>query len=249
MRYCDLVLIVLMLLVPAVRADDSMAARALIDQAVLAQGGEAALSKWPAATAKLKGIFHGQRDKLVFFFTGEVATHGADRFRYFVDGEVAGRKFRLGYVFNGNRGWIQVDGRTRECTPEELYELQEDVYAGWVASLVPLKDPAFTLAPAGEVAVNARPALGVRVSSPGHRDVTLFFDKATGLVVKSQTRAKDDRGEEATYETFRSGYRLVQGTQQPMKLAVLRDGKPYLTWEVTDYRLAEALADGMFAKP
>ncbi len=249
MRCLGLVLITPGLVAGAVRADDRATARALIDKAILAQGGEAELSKWTAAAARHEGIFHGQGNKLVFFFTAEITRQGADRVRYVVNGKAGDRTFRHCYVLNGNRGWLSRDERTWACRREELDKLQEAAYADWVATLLPLKSPAFTLVPAGAVNVADRPALGVRVSSPGHRDVSLFFDQETGFLIKTQTRSKDDRGEEASEETFLSDYRAVKGTKQAMKVAIHRDGKPYLTYWVTDYEPREKMRDGTFDKP
>ena len=134
-------------------------------------------------------------------------------------------------------------------TPKELAEAKEEAYGEWVATLLPLMDKAFTLAPLGEIRVDQRPAAGVKVSRVGRRDVNLYFDKATGLLVKIEARVKDDDGQEVTEETFLSDYRDVQGTKQAMKTTVKRDGKPYLESEVTECRLAEKLDDGVFAKP
>jgi hypothetical protein len=40
-------------------ADEHEVARALVEKAIIAQGGEAALRKYPASLSKYKGIFHG----------------------------------------------------------------------------------------------------------------------------------------------------------------------------------------------
>src|SRR5207248_11447730 len=103
----------------------------------------------------------------------------------------------------------------------------EQGYAGWVATLLPLKDKAFTLTTIGEVEVEKRPALGVKVSSKGHRDVDLYFDKESGLLVKTETRLKDEGGQEVMAETFLRDYKDVEGTKHAMKFAVHRDGKLY----------------------
>jgi hypothetical protein len=230
------------------RADDGATARALVDKAVQAQGGEAQLAKWPAATAKVKGTFHGLGAAVAF--TGEVAVQGPDRQKIDIEAEADGQKFRLVHVLNGDKGWVRFNDDTEEMDKEELAEAQEEAYAEWVTTLVPLKDKAFTLAPAGEVNVEKRPALGVRVSRKGRRDVNLYFDKETGLLVKTESRVKDEQsGQEVTEETLLSDYKEVQGTKQAMKFTVRRDGKPYLEGEITECRLAEKLDDGVFAKP
>jgi hypothetical protein len=79
--------------------------------------------------------------------------------------------------------------------------------------------------------------------------VKLYFDKESGLLVKTESRVKDDNGQEVTEETLLSDYRDVQGTRQAMKQTVRRDGQPYLECEITECRLAERLDAGVFARP
>jgi hypothetical protein len=240
------VLFGLVLTAVTARAEDA-AARALVDRAVQAQGGADRLAKWPAVTAKLKGTFHGLGAAVAF--TGEFASQGPDRHKVDIEGEAGGEKFRLVQVLNGDKGWVKVNDDTAEMGKEELARAREEAYAEWVATLVPLKDKKFSLASLGEVTLDQRPALGVKVSHKGHGDIELYFDKETSLLVKSETRVKDDNDQEVTEETFVSDYKEVQGTKQAAKFTVKRDGKPYLEGEVTECQLAEKLDDGVFAKP
>jgi hypothetical protein len=229
------------------RAGDD-AARALLDKALKAHGGEANLAKWPAVTAKIKGTFHGLG--VAIPVTGEFAAEGADRARFAIEGQVDGQTFRLIQVLDGKQGWIKTnDDAAEELDKEDLAEAREEAYAELVATLVPLRDKKFSLAPLGEIAVNHRPALGVTVSSKGRRDVNLYFDKKSGLLVKTESRVKDDNGQEVTEETFLGDYKEVQGTKQAMKLTIRRDGNPYLECEVTECRLEERLDPSVFAKP
>jgi hypothetical protein len=231
----------------AVRADDRAALESLVDKAVQAQGGRARLEKLPAVTTKSKGTFHGLGAAVSF--TGEFAFQGPDRSKFDIEAEAGGQKFRLVVVLAGNKGWIKLNDDTEEQDKDDLAEAQEEAYAEWVATLVPLKDNKFRLAPLGEVGVDGRPALGVKVSREGHRDVDLYFDRQTNLLVKTQAPVKDDDGQEVTEETFLSNYKDVQGTRQAMKVVVKRDGKLYLEIEVTECQLAEKLDDSVFAKP
>ena len=239
--------LVLTAAVPARADDGATAARALVDKAVEAQGGYAKLAKLPAVTAKLKGTFHGFGQAVAF--TGEFAAQGPDRSKFDIEAEAGGQKFRVVNVLNGDKGWTKFNDDTEELDKDDLAEAKEEAYGEWVATLVPLKDKAFTLALLGEVNIDKRPARGITVSSKGHRDVNLYFDKETGLLVKTETRVKDDGGQEVTEETFLGEYKEVQSTKQATKVTVKRDGKLYLEYEVTDYQLAEKLDDSVFAKP
>jgi hypothetical protein len=230
----------------AARADDAAAARALVDKAIKAHGGDA-IAKVPAATVKFKGTVHTMGQG--FPFSGEVNTQGADRSKIDIEVEVMGQKFRFLSVLSGDKGWIKLGDATNEMDKDQLAEAQEQARAGWVATLVPLKDKAFTLATTGEIEIDKRPALGVKVSSKGHRDVDLYFDKETGMLVKTEARAKDEGGKEVTDETFYADYKDVQGVKQAMKVTVKRDGKLYVEGEVTEYQLGESLDASVFAKP
>lgn len=229
------------------RADDSANARALVDKAIKAQGGDAKLTKLPAATAKFKGTFHGLGQAIPM--TGEVTTQMPERQKLVVEGTVNGQKFHVIHVLNGDKGWIKINDATKEMDKDELAEAKEQMHAEWVTVLVPLTGKEFTLATVGEVKVEDRPALGVMVSFKGRRDINLYFDKETGLLVKRENRVKDDNGKEVAEETFLSDYKDVQDTKQAMKFIVKRDGKLYMEGEVTEYQLAEKLDGAVFAKP
>ncbi|MDB5309285.1 MAG: hypothetical protein JWO38_3487 [Gemmataceae bacterium] len=229
------------------RADDAADARALVDKAVKAHGG-ADLAKFSAYTVRMKGTVQAMGQAVAF--TGVVASHGPDRQKVDIEAEAGGQKFRFVNVLNGDKGWNRIGDETKAMDKDELAEAKEQAHAGWVATLVPLKDKAFTLATVGEIKVDGRAALSVKVSSKGRRDVDLYFDKVTGLLVKTETRVKDEgSGQEVTEETYPGEYKEVQGTKQAMKLTVKRDGKAYVEGEVTGYDLAEKLDADVFAKP
>lgn len=251
MRYskCLFLSMGLVMATDTARAQENTEARMLIERAIFAQGGEATLATNPVITVKVNGIFHGFGESPPFSFTEESVSQGSNRQRDFVDGNLRFHKFRRGTVLNGNKGWAQVNDVTKELNQEQLAELQEDAYAGWVATLVPLKDKAFALAPVGAVNIDKRPALGVRVSSTGHRDVKLFFDKETNLLVMIERRQKMADGQEYTFEMFLSDYKSVQGIKQAMKVSVKRDGKPHEDYKVIQYTLSDNADLGTFAKP
>ena len=97
---------------------------------------------------------------------------------------------------------------------------KEASYARWAGSLVPLLNKGFQLASLGEIKVDGKLAIGVRVSHKGHRDINLFFDKDKGLLVKSEMTVKDPMagGKEVTQETLYSDYKEVSGVKRPSNL-------------------------------
>src|SRR5262245_60502619 len=129
----------------AARADDGAAVQVLVDKAVQAQGGRARLEKLPAVTGKCKGTFHGLGAAAAF--TGEFAFQGPDRSKLDIEAVVDGEKFRLAVVLAGRQGWVKLNDDTEEQDKDGLAEAREEAYAEWVATLVPLKDKKFRLAP------------------------------------------------------------------------------------------------------
>jgi hypothetical protein len=246
-RYAFLALGLVLAATVTAGADDSAAARVLVDKAVKAQGGQARLAKLPAFTAKLKGKFHGLGQAVAF--TGELAVQGRDRQKFVLEAEGGDEAFRLVHVLNRDKARVKINEDTEKLDKEDLAEAREEAYAGWVATLVPLKDKAFTLSPLGEIKVGKRPALGVKISSKGHHDIDLYFDKATHFLVKTVAQVKDDNGQEVTEETYYSDYKKVQGTRQATKFTIKRGGKTYLEAEVTECKLAKKLDDSVFAEP
>jgi hypothetical protein len=228
-------------------AGEKAGAGDIVDRAIAAHGGAALLGKFRAVTGKLKGTFHGFGEAAEF--TGDFAAEGSDRSRVTIESDINGQKFRLVHVLNRDKGWTKVDDTTEEMDADDLAEAKEEAYAGWVATLVPLKDRAFTLTPVGEATIDKRPAVGVRASKKGHRDINLYFDKQTSVLVKTESRVKDDTGQEVTEETFFGDYKEAQGGRYAMKLTVKRDGERYMEAEVTECQMAERLDDSVFGRP
>lgn len=233
------------------RADeaDAKAAKALVDKAIKAHGGADTLAKFPASTLKFKGSFHGMGMDLPM--TGDIASVGADKMKVDLTIEAGGQSIPISNVVDGDKGWVKVAGNVMDMTADQLAEAREEGHAGWLATLVPfVKGDGLTLATGGEQLVADKPALGVKVSAKGRRDVTLYFDKESGLLVKHELTVKDEgTGQEVLEETVHSGHKDVQGTKQAAKLVTKRDGKLYLQVEVTEQTMAEKLDGGTFAKP
>lgn len=232
-----------------VRADDAKAAREVIDKAIKAHGGADNVKKFQGSVSSFKGTFRGMGMELPM--TGEISVSGATRAKVVIELEVSGQKFNVVNVVDGGKGWTKVGDAVTVLDKDMMTEAAEKQHAGWVASLAPLVDgKGYTLAATGEHTVGETKAVGVKVTAKGRRDVDLYFDKETGLLVKHEVRVKDEgSGQEVLEETTHSDYKDVQGTKQAMKLATKRDGKEYLDVELSGVQLSEKLDDGVFVKP
>lgn len=224
------------------RADDSDKTRAVVDKALKAIGGEDKLEKLKAQTWKEKGTYYGMGDGVPY--TANYSSQWPGQFRMEIVGFFT-------VVLDGDKGWMKMNDDTTEMNAEQLAEQKESHYAGYVTTLTPLKDKAFTLSPLDEVQVNGRAAEGVKVTHKNHRDVNLFFDKENGLLIKSDQRAKDleNGGKEVLQEAFYSDFKDIDGIKIPMKIVIKRDGKQFVEAEHSDVKLVEKLDKSVFAKP
>src|SRR2546427_327953 len=123
--------------------------------------------------------------------------------------------------------------------------------AGWISSLLPLKDKAYQLAPLGEVEVEKQPALGIKVTRKGYPEVKLYFSKKTGLLAKTEFRVKatDAGNKEVLQELYYHDHREVDGAQVPRKVILKRDGKLFVDSENHDMKAHGKLDNKVFAMP
>jgi hypothetical protein len=251
MRKVILTSLALCLVLAAGRAPaaDPDQAKAILDRAMQAAGGEANLAKFQAATGRAKGTLHKKEGDVPY--TTEAATQGADRARLVTEFRKDGKPLKVVIVIDGDKGWVKTgDEATVDMDEAVLKEIKEWLYASWLTTLAPLRDKAFELSPLGESKEDGRAAVGLKVAHKGHRDVELFFDKDTGLLARVKSRIKDlENNREVTQEIRFDQYKDFQGTKQRTKMTTRWDGKPRDGGELTEIRLSEKLPDKVFGKP
>jgi hypothetical protein len=249
MRTTGIVALALPLLLaalPAARAGEAEA-RAVIDRAITAAGGEARLGRFKAAEWTCTGTAHAST---ALAFTDRCFAQWPEQFRHESAIEVRGQKFQRALVLDGTRGWLTQGGATIAMNEEAVAELRDKVHVlHLAATLLPLKDKDVTLAPLDETRIDGRAAAGVTVASPGRPELRLYFSKDTGLLLKCERTVKDPLLGRVSEETFFSDYQEVEGVQVARKVAVKRDGKPFLDWSVSDFQVRAKLEKGLFARP
>src|SRR5262249_49170292 len=135
-----------------------------------------------------------------------------DRYKIAMQAEHLGTKFTVVQAVDRDKAWSRTDEEDQKVEAAELAELKMLAYVQHLLSLLPLlKDKSLTLsALSEEIPVQGEPARGVRVVSQGRKDVTLYFAKASGLLVKVEYRWPDlMTKKEALREEFFSDYREV----------------------------------------
>jgi hypothetical protein len=121
-----------------------------------------------------------------------------------------------------------------------------------VALLTPLKKEGFKLAPLPEAKVEGRAAVGVRVSRKGHRDVSLYFDKESHLLLKSAMTVKsveDGSNKELKQEILYGDYKDFGGARWPTRVHIKQNGKSFLEMNFTEVRAMAKIDPKVFAEP
>lgn len=235
------VLAVFGIIIFSVRGNEEARLREIVARAIKAHGGADNLEKNKASITKLRGKL------LDLDYTAENTVQLPDRLRTAAESKLG----KMVQIINGDKGWVKFGELSRECIKEELPEMREQLNALRISHLTVLTDKEYKLSPLGEENIDGRPAIGIRVEHKGFRDVSLFFDKENGLLLKMQTPIKDllRGGEEIAAETLYGDYRNVDGVMTSHKFTIKYDGKVYNEGEITEVKYSESLDDNVFDKP
>jgi outer membrane lipoprotein-sorting protein len=223
--------------------------KGILRKAIEAHGGEKTLAKYKGGKTKFKGTIDIQGK--AFDITGETALQKPDKVRNMMTLDFGGKSIEVVTVFNGKKLWVSTMGQTKEIDDEKIIkaareELQVEG-AGSIADF--LKEP-YELSAIGDVKVKGKDAFGIRVSKKGQKDFSMFFDKKTHLIVKTEMRSLDAMsGQEVTQEKFIIGYQDKNGMKVPQRLEITKDGKTFMNIEIVEIQPVERFDDSVFAKP
>ncbi|MBX9580375.1 MAG: hypothetical protein K2X87_08715 [Gemmataceae bacterium] len=176
------------------------------------------------------------------------AFQAPDKYRF--DMTADGQK--LTFVVNGDKAWEAAGGQAREVTGEKLDYARHQAYVFQVTSLAPLlRDDAFKLTALADKPVGDRAAAVVRVERAGRPAVTLYLDRGTGLLAKSETRVKDEFQDwkEVADVVYYEGWKDLGPYQAFSKFRVVRDGKPLIESKLSDLKVNPDLDPELFEKP
>jgi hypothetical protein len=214
-----LALIVLILAAaPGRAADDDP--KAIVDRAIKAMGGEAVLNRARAYELKTEGAIYSGTEK--YPFQAVSLTQFPEQFKHVMEYERQGRKVSQVQLFNGNAIFIRVDNSIRDVPPALRSTLLKGRYADQLTQLTALKNKEYQLASMGESKVEGKTVVGVKVTAAEKPEVQMFFDKDTGLLVKTEHRQLDprnaDNNAEIIQEVYYRDYGSVDATATDEKL-------------------------------
>jgi hypothetical protein len=221
----------------------------ILAKAIKAHGGEDALTKYKAAQLKTKGKIDvpgvGEIE-----FTQETAYMIPDKFRDSMEFKVAGQNFTIFTLINGDKTTLEVNGKAMDLPDSAKDSLKDVGHLLQISRLVPLKDKKYELSIIGEDKVEGKKVVGIRVSAKDQKDVSVYFDKETGLIAKVEHRtAEPMTGKEITEERIITEYgKDKNGIPTPKKVIVKHDGKLFLEAEVLELTMLEKIDDSEFKK-
>jgi outer membrane lipoprotein-sorting protein len=218
-------------------------AKAILEKAIKASGGKETRDKFRGMTWNETGKYYGMGDGLDY--TGKYAIEWPDKFKMEISGAFT-------IVYNKDKGWVgSPNSGVNEMPADDLAEQQKAQRASHLAAHLPLTEKDLKWTTVGETKINDRPALGVKASQPGQRDITMYFDKETGLLTKSEfiVKSREHDNKEVNQEVTYSDYKDVQGVKNPTKFSIKRDGKIFVEGERSEMKMVEKFDDSTFAKP
>lgn len=233
---------------PGVRAADDDP-KEIVKKAIKAHGGEEFLMKYPGARSQNKGKITlpglGEAE-----FTQDLVYLLPNKFKDNMELSIAGQKVSIITILNGKDISIEAGGKAVDATDNIKASINEALDMVSVARLAPLlKDKTYELSYFGEAKVEDKPALGVRISAKGKKDITIFFDKKTGLMAKVEHRTTDpNSGAEVNQERIFLEYKEKDGIPIPKKVMVKQDGKTFIEAEAVEFTYLEKVDDGEFKK-
>lgn len=223
-------------------------ARALVERAVKAHGGAEALGRIRAEKVKFKGTLVVQGHTTPF--VAETLMQLPSKYKHIIETNNGGDKHTIVQIINGNKVSITVDGRAIQADPAQLAEIRSGLELERAKRLLPLlDDKSYQLAVQEEIKVNDRPAVGVRVTGRGRKEMRLYFDKEYGLLVRAENRLGDGKSKEVRQHFFFGDFKDIGGYKRATKIRAFRDGRQIMEAEMLDAKPLEKVDETEFAKP
>lgn len=231
--------------------DNDQEARAILDKAVKAHGGEERLSKIKTWHNKSKGTLYSPAEMT---FAQEVLFQAPSQMKVITHVELEDKKTVFVTIINGDKASLYVDGQARDLGGKGekiLTEIKELLYHAQILRFEVLrKDKTVQLKTLPEIKIKDRPAVGVRVSAKGHRDFDLYFDKEKWLLVKTEWQTYNPATDQLVREeNFNESWKEIDGVQVATKNIIRRDGKKYLESEVTEVEFKDKIDESVFTEP
>jgi hypothetical protein len=231
------------------RAGEQAEAKALLDKAMKALGGKEKLAKLNTASVKGKiTLSEGGKELSVEI---EGVWKGTSQYRADLDVQEGDNNFKGVLVINGEKGWLKKGDQAAKEAPEGMAAfIQNLFYAVRMPQLLPaLSDKAYKLTTLAETKVDEKDAVGLLIEHKDRKDVSVYFDKKSGLPLKSEVRLTEPgSGKEITVAYHYGDYKKFDGVKFSAKIILKVDDKE-LTAEVSEIKSLEKVEASQFDMP
>ena len=112
-----------------------------------------------------------------------------------------------------------------------------------------LKEKAYKLEAADEQKVGDKPAAGIKVTGPDGKDFTIYFDKESGLPVRTVAKVIGFDQQEHTEDTTLKDYKDIDGIKKAMKSESKNDGEDFVKAEFTEFKVLDKVDAKTFSEP
>jgi hypothetical protein len=248
-----LAFVVLCLAVTATAQGGDDDVQQLIDRALKAHGGAERLAQPRAWTTVVEMTSKSKRAPAG---ASSRATHSfqpPNQYRLAEATVRGGRPSKYIEVYNGNRGWTKRDGVLQAMLPKAAQPPNVQLGFGYRFVLI-LQDRSNTASALGESKVGDALAFGVKLTRPvgrGAEERRLFFDKETGLLLKSELHAHLSTGGELSSVQTWADWRMIDGLAVPHRVTnAIRDtGSTVHERVFSEFKFVDKLDPKLFDRP
>ena len=184
-------------------------------------------------------------------FDGKMIYQRPEQFKMNISIDLMGQKIAIEQIMNGKKVKATMNGNNLDLKDHDLEQLKANVAEQEITQLTPLlDDKKYTLKAGADADVDGKKADVVIINGKAEgsviKDMKLFFDKTTHMLVKTQKKDKDENDKEIDEESFYEDYKAVQGIMTAHKGVVKHDGKDYMKYTMTDVKYIEKVEEKEF---
>jgi len=223
-------------------------AQVTIQGAIKAHGGEENLAKTVTGSLAAKSTM--ALGNIETSMSWEETFDLPHRYYRKISGQLMGRDFSMEYAISDGSGWIRQNGGEAKEYKGEKQPLERS-WNAFLAMLPLCLGDGVKLQAAGEEKVDGREAVGVKIQGEVvGSEAIFFFDKKTGLLVKSRRRIQHPLSrEEVEGEVLYSDFKKVSDVQYPHRITIYVSGKKVGDMEITRIEFLKQIDDHLFDKP
>lgn len=242
-------MLLLAFLVVLPQAANNEKPQAILDRAIAAMGGEEKVRKLGSCLYLSEAILYanGQPQptmkmrrlvRLPDSVRLEIETPGKEKSQVTV------------YTLHNQKGWMHQEGQYSDMNDRLTQALRDDLHCLKVQYLLEAKDPRYSLQLLPRKRVEGVAAVGMNVRGEGVPDMNLYFDSATGLLLKSEMRVRDSvLGHMIYQEIFLQDYQPLAGIPYPTRIIIYQNYSKYMEMTVKELRPQATIRDNEFIRP